>query len=191
VQLQRPSCRYNDAAPRPNDKGGLDPTANSKWRNWADNYTGHRRRLREEDAEGVPRHELQVADAGEGPEGRPHEQVPHLHGPEHLTEFEDLTTKANENLGSDLDKFHGVTTFRRVPVLYTPQIDADADGVIYGVNHAKFYPIVLDGDWMREGEPMMDVEQHNVITTFIDGSYQYFCTNIREGGFVLSKVLAA
>jgi hypothetical protein len=37
-----------------------------------------------------------------------------------------------------------------VPVLYTPQLDADADGVIYGVNHAKFYPIVLDGDWMRE-----------------------------------------
>jgi hypothetical protein len=28
---------------------------------------------------------------------------------------------------------------------------------------------------------MMDVEQHNVITTFIDGSYQYFCTNVREG----------
>jgi hypothetical protein len=51
-------------------------------------------------------------DAGEGPEGRPGQQVPHLHGPVNLTEFEDLTTKANENLGSDLDKFHGITTFR-------------------------------------------------------------------------------
>jgi hypothetical protein len=111
-------------------------------------------------------------------------------GLDNLSNFEDLTTKSNDNLGSDLDKFHGMTTFRRVPVVYTPQLDADADSVIYAVNHAKFFPIVQDGDWMREGEPMMDVELHNVITTFIDGSYQYFCTNVRQAGFVLSKTPA-
>lgn len=111
-------------------------------------------------------------------------------GVDPLTEYEDLATKANDNLGSDLDKFHGNTTFRRCELVYAPILDADVDQPVYGLNHAKFYPIVLDGDWMREGEPMMDVEQHNVMTTYIDCSYQYFCTNVRESGFVVHKVTA-
>lgn len=172
-------------------KGGLDPTANKNWRNYADNYAAidanFVKIMRKAFHATKFTSPMLVKDLKEGPTSKFRIYM----GLQNLTEFEDLTTKANENLGPDLDKFHGVTTFRRVPVLYTPQIDADADGVIYGVNHAKFYPITLDGDWMREGDPMMDVEQPNVMTTFIDGSYQYFCTNVREGGFVLSKVLAA
>jgi hypothetical protein len=182
---------FNDASVQTNDKGGLNPTNLSKWRNWADNYTlidgDFVKRMRKAFHATNFKSPMLAKDLKEGPSSKFRIYM----GLSNLTEFEDLTTKANENLGADLDKFHGITTFRRVPVLYTPQIDNDADGVIYGVNHAKFFPMVLDGDWMREGEPMMDVELHNVITTFIDGSYQYFATNIREAGFVLSKVLAA
>ena len=52
-------------------------------------------------------------------------------------------------------------------------------------------PIVLSGDWLREEPPMKDVEQHNVVTAFIDGSYQFFCKNVREAGFVIHKNIGA
>lgn len=182
---------FNDASVQITDKGGLSPTTLKKWRNWADNYAAidgqFVKVMRKAFHATNFKSPMLAKDMKEGPTSKFRIYM----GLQNLTDFEDLTTKANENLGADLDKFHGVTTFRRVPILYTPQIDADADGVIYGINHAKFYPMVLDGDWMREGEPMMDVELHNVITTFIDGSYQYFATNVREAGFVLSKVLAS
>lgn len=181
---------YNLGTSVTNNVGGIDPTANANWRNWADTYTSidanFVKIMRKAFHATKFVSPMLVKDLKEGPTSKFRIYM----GLANLTEFEDLTTKANENLGPDLDKFHGITTFRRVPVLYTPPLDTDADSAVYGVNHAKFYPIVLDGDWMREGEPMMDVEQHNVITTFIDGSYQFFCTNRREGGFVLSHVLA-
>lgn len=183
--------QFNDGTVQINDKGGLNPTTLKKWRNWADNYTAidgdFVKRMRKAFHATNFKSPMLAKDMKEGATSKFRIYM----GLANLTEFEDLTTKANENLGSDLDKFHGVTTFRRVPILYTPQIDKDADGVIYGINHAKFFPMVLDGDWMREGEPMMDVELHNVITTFIDGSYQFFDTNVRESGFVLSKKLLA
>ncbi len=106
-----------------------------------------------------------------------------------MTEYEDLVTSANDNIGRDLDPFHGNTTFRRVPITYTPQLDDVTYSPVYGVNHAKFYPFVQDGDWLREDGPMSDVEQHNVNTTFVDGSYNYFCKNVREGGFVLHTTI--
>lgn len=107
-----------------------------------------------------------------------------------LTEYEDLATKQNDNLGSDLDKYHGNTSFRRCPVIYENQLDGDVDAPIYGLNHKKWKPFTLDGDWMRESDPMMDVEQHNVMTTYVDGSYQYLMLNRREGGFVIHKPTA-
>lgn len=181
--------------------GGINPTTAGqaqvngltvgKWRNWADNYTAidgdFVKKMRKAFHATSFKSPMLASDLKDGPTSKYRIYM----GLQNLTDFEDLTTKQNENLGSDLDKFHGITTFRRVPVVYTPQIDNDADAVVYGINHAKFFPITLDGDWMRESDPMMDVEQHNVITTFIDGSYQYFCTNRREGGFVLSHILAA
>ena len=115
-----------------------------------------------------------------------------------LTEYEDLVTSANENLGKDLDPFHGLTTFKRVPIIYTPQLDSFSIGAsatetdpVFAVNHNHFFPIVQDGDWMREEDPMTDIEQHNTVTSFIDGSYQYFCNNVRQAGFVLHKTFAS
>jgi hypothetical protein len=182
--------RYNGGTDALTDKGGLDPTSLTKYRNWADTFTAidgnFVLKMRKAFHATNFKSPMLVKDIKEGPSSKFRIYM----GLDNLSNFEDLTTKSNDNLGSDLDKFHGMTTFRRVPVVYTPQLDADADSVIYAVNHAKFFPIVQDGDWMREGEPMMDVELHNVITTFIDGSYQYFCTNVRQAGFVLSKTPA-
>jgi hypothetical protein len=115
-----------------------------------------------------------------------------------LTEYESLVTSANDNIGRDLDPFHSLTTFRRVPLVYVKQLDdftigasATATAPWYGVNHNSFHPFTLRGDWMREGEAMSSVEQHNVATVFMDSSYNYFCKNVKNGGFVMHKTFAS
>jgi hypothetical protein len=46
----------------------------------------------------------------------------------------------------------------------------------------------MSGDWMREDGPKSDIESHNVFTTFVDGTFQIFCKNRPQAGFVLSNV---
>jgi hypothetical protein len=97
--------------------------------------------------------------------------------------------------------FHNLTTFRRVPIIYTPTLDgftvlggsgtSNTPAPVFAVNHNHFFPFIQEGDWLRESEPMTDQEQHNVFTTFVDASYQFFCKNVRAGGFVLHKTLTA
>lgn len=180
--------RYNGGTDVLTDKGGIDPTAQARWRNWADVYQAidadFVRRMRRAFHATSFKSPMLAKDMREGPQSKYRIYM----GLNTLTDYEDLATKQNENNGPDLDPFHGVTTFRRVPILYTPQLDSDADSVVYAVNHAKFFPIVQEGDWMRESEPMMDVEQPDTMTTHVSGSYQYFAKNVREGGFVLSKM---
>jgi hypothetical protein len=106
-------------------KGGIDPTANAKWRNWADVYTAidgdFVKKMRKAFHATGFKSPMLASDLKDGPTSKFRIYM----GLNTLTDFEDLTTKQNENLGSDLDKFHGITTFRRVPVVYTPQLDAD------------------------------------------------------------------
>ncbi len=174
-------------------KAGIDGSlaANAKWRNYAFTYTSINaefvKRMRRAFHATKFRSPVLARDLEKGPASKHRIYM----GLDELTEYEDLATKQNDNLGRDLDPYHGNTTFKRVPIIYTPQIDGDGDDPVYGVSHSKFFPFVLEGDWMRESEPMMDVEQHNVTTTFIDSSFQFFCTNVREAGFVGHKLATA
>jgi hypothetical protein len=170
--------------------GGLDASSSSyaRWRNYADVYSSidgtFVKRMRKAFHASQFKSPMIAKDLTDGPAGR----FKIYMGLDELVEYEDLATKQNDNNGADLDKFHGVTTFKRVPILYAPPLDdttVNPYNAIYAVNHAKFFPIVLSGDWMREDEPVIDAEQHNVITQFIDCSYQYFCTNRRLAGFVM------
>lgn len=182
------TIRYGDATTT-TTKGGIDANVSSfsKWKNFAFTYDAVNRemvkRMRRAFHATKFKSPMLAKDLKEGPAANFRIYV----GLTLLTELEELAAQQNENLGADLLPFHGVTTFRRVPMLYTPQLDTDTDVPIYATNHAKFFPIVLSDDWMRESDPMSDVEQHNTVTTYLEGSYQYFCTNVREAGFVGSK----
>jgi len=177
------------------DKGGINPTTEAKWRNYADVYSAIStadsiRKLRRAFHATSFQSPMLAKDLETGPKSK-YKIYCNLNT---LTQLEELVQAQNvgsEKLGPDLAAFHGVTAFRRVPLLYAPLLDSDTSDPIYGVNHAKFFPIVQEGDWLREGEPIMDQETHNVMVTFIDSSYQYFCTNVRESGFVVHKALAA
>lgn len=192
-----------DSGSTSNSKGGIDGSiaANARWKNYAATYTtidaDFVKRMRRAFHATKFKSPLLAKDLRQGPTSKFRLYFPL----DELVEYEDLVTSANDNLGRDLDPFHGITTFRRVPIIYTPQLDGftvigGSDNVntpnpIFAINHAMFYPIVQSGDWMREDGPHTDQEQHNVFTTFIDGSYQFFCKNVRNAGFVMHNDIIA
>lgn len=187
------TIRYGDGSTS-TSKAGIDAAlaANAMWRNYAGTYTAidgdFVKKMRRAFHACEFKSPVTVEDLRKGPLSN----FKIYMGLDTLVAYEELTASKNvgQNYGNDLAKFHGNTVFRRVEIVHTPSLNGASYSPVYGINHRNFYPIVQDGDWMRESDPMMDLEQHNVITTFIDGSYQFFSRNVRESGFVLHTAIA-
>jgi hypothetical protein len=197
------TIRYAGGTSSSTDKGGINPSdaANAKWKNWAATYTSVNADFVQKMRKAFHATHFESPLLAKDLEAGPASMYRLYMNLDTLTMYEDLATKQNDNLGRDVDPFHGITVFKKVPIHFTPQLDgfsvtggsggANTPDPVYGINHAKFIPFVLEGDWMRESDPMMDVELHNVITTFVDSSFQFMCLNVREGGFALHKLISA
>jgi hypothetical protein len=80
-------------------------------------------------------------------------------------------------------------TFRRHPIIWIPHLDDNVPAdfttlsgtnPFYGIDHESFFPVVLRGDFLRESKPILKADQHNVIVSFIDLSYNYICVDRRR-----------
>lgn len=185
---------YGDGTFSVVDKGGLSPTAEKKWRNYADVYATVStsdlvRKLRAAFYATSFISPMIAKDLKEGPASK-YKLYTGRSVAVALDELSQTQNVGSDLLAGDLAKFHGVSVFKRVPIVYAPVLDADTTNPIYGVNHNQFFPIVMEGDWLRESEPMSDVETHDVSTTFVDSSFQIFCKNVRDGGFVIHTAQA-
>ena len=92
----------------------------------------------------------------------------------------------------------GTVMINRLPLVYVSELDdvtdpatGDATAPLYCVDFSKFIPVVHDGDWMVESEPMTDRRQHTTFTVFLDGSHNNLCLNRRKAGFVLHKAITS
>lgn len=101
-----------------------------------------------------------------------------------LVRLEELARKQNDQVGSDLGKFHGTTGFKRSPFINVDDLDSDTMDPIYYINHAVFAPYVLAGDNMRRSPAEKQAAQHNVFVVFIDHTYNYFCNNRQRNGVI-------
>jgi len=86
----------------------------------------------------------------------------------------------------------------RLPVVPIPQLEGDTDpetgdetDPLYCVDFSHFIPVIHDGYWMEESEPMRDKGQHTSFTVFLDGAHNNLCTNRRKAGFVGHKALTS
>jgi len=188
---------------------GIDAATEAKWRNYADVYTkvdnDFLRKLRLAIKRTRFRPAPIVEDPGQTKVGSPIK----MYGSDQLTlELEDLADKrddnttpvdlANKNLQHSFD---GTVQFNRIPIVYIPQLDTITviDGgsnsfspdPLYCVDWTKIQPIVQEGYWMVESEPLTDRGQHTTFTTFLDGSHQNLCINRRTAGFVMHKTIPA
>jgi len=188
---------------------GLDAATESKWRNYADSYVNvdntFLRKLRSAIRRTRFRPAPFVDSPGNDKVGSP---VKMYAGDDLMTELIDLADKRDDNTApKDLANkslyhdFDGEIMFNRIPIKYVPQLDgfsvAGGSGTVnspnplYCVDWTKLQPVVQDGYWMEEGEPMVDRGQHTTFTVFLDGSHNNLCINRRTAGFVLHNVLTA
>ena len=195
---------YNDKSTSTTDVAGINPTNELKWRNYADVYTSATQadllnKMRRAFFATSFQAPMMVKDLEKGPKAnyRIYTDLTTIVSLEELVQSQNATGGiGSDTLGPDLAKFHGVTAFRRVPMEYAPLLDLDTDGTasastnpVYMVNHNVFYPFTQEGDWLRENEPMADVESNNVFVTIVDNSYQFFCKNRRTAGAVIHKAV--
>lgn len=186
---------------------GIDAAVESKWRNYGDIYTnvdnGLLRKLRSAIRRTRFRPSPNVQAPGNDAVGSP---IKFYASDTTVTELEDLADLRDDNTGpKDLankmlqHNFEGTVMFNRIPIQYVPHLDgvtvtdggsnAFSPEPIYCVDWSKLQPVVQEGYWMEEGEPITDRGQHTTFTVFLDGSHNNLCINRRSVGFVLHKTI--
>jgi len=98
--------------------------------------------------------------------------------------YEERGEKQGDRNQSDLAPFNGATSFKRVPLLAIPALDADTKNPWYFLNMNNFKVIVHKGDHFREDEAIRDRALHNVFTTFVDASFNILCNSRQKQAVV-------
>jgi len=177
---------------------GIDSAAEQKWRNYADVYTkvdnALLRKLRTACLSTRFNAPPGVQETGSGDTSNTRKLYAGL---DTIVELQDLADKRDDNTqvkdlaGRALAEKEGEISFNRLPVCYVPPLDGVAYNPIYAVDWGKIQPMVQDGYWMVESEPMIDRLQPSVVTVYVDGCHQNLCTNRRQAGFVLHNKIPA
>lgn len=97
-----------------------------------------------------------------------------------------LLESQNEDIGYDLDAMDGRPVFRRVPITWVPQLDADTTDPVYGINWGEFHTAGLKQEWLRETLIPVQSNQHTVSSTHTDCTFQWV-TRDRRRHFVIAK----
>lgn len=106
-----------------------------------------------------------------------------------LNAVEQRLRASNDNLNGNALMYMGQATFKRVPIHYTPKLDADTDNPIYGLNMKKLYPVCLAGDEFERQGPSPWPYNHNVRVVYLDLTFNYLCED-RRAQFVAYQVAA-
>lgn len=185
----------------------IDASAEPKWRNYVDFYTdvnnGLLRKLRSAIRRTRFRPAPQVKSPGQDNVGSPIRMYSSDTTVTLLEEFGDLRDDNNEpkDLANKMlqHNFDGTVFFNRIPVVFIPHLDGVTvtDGgsnsfspePIYCVDWTKLQPVVQEGYWMEESEPMTSRGQHTTFTVYLDGSHNNLCINRRTLGFVIHKAI--
>ena len=119
-----------------------------------------------------------------------------------IKQMEKIARLSDDQLGYDLGKYNGLTTYKRFPLQYVtflegtdqygntnPYFNAYVSGYnpIVGINfnHVKTY--ALNGCFFRELGPMNDTQTPTVFTIHKDIQFCNVCNNRQRGGFLITQ----
>ena len=94
--------------------------------------------------------------------------------------LEMLGESQNDNLGKDLASMDGQILFRRCPIHWVPQLEADTHNPIYGIDWAQLYPVFLEGEYMNRSPAQVCSEQHTRVRVHIDCTYTFMAHDLRR-----------
>jgi len=105
---------------------------------------------------------------------------------ETLQALEQLAEAQNESLGRDIASMDGQTVFRGLPMQWIPALDSDTTDPIYMIDTRHYYPVFLEGDYLRESKPAVSPDQHNTLVVHVDCTWNLYCDDRRRQA-VISK----
>ena len=165
--------------------GGINPTTYPNWANWTAQYTN----VTKDDLFRKWRKAATFTDFQPPVEGIPSFNTGDDYG--FYTNYgvigpmEELLQSQNENLGTDIAKYDGEATFRRVPVRWVPKLEADTTNPVYGINWGVYKTYILQGWWLKETNVPIYPGQHTLSAFFVDCTYQWVCKD-RRRNFVIA-----
>ena len=171
---------------------GLSPTTYPRWRNWTDTFAQF------DEAEGNVAWAMREAFIQidfQSPVDMPNYRMGDDYGIyvdfETILNLERLLQLRNENLGNDFDSKHGRVRFRGVTVEPVPHLNnnplATGTNPIIMLNWGDLQPHFLK-DWVfKEVTNKVVANQHNVVASFIDTSWNLVAKNRRPHA-ILYKV---
>jgi len=172
--------------------GGIDANLNPLWRNWVATYSG----VIDIDTTNTLRRGM-IATKFVRPKsvkdldnGGPASKWRVLWSLRHQAEYEELVNSGSDKRNGDLNPFADMITFRGVRTVGLPTLETVSNSPIIVCNFAHFMPCVHSDWWMKEDEPMRDVDQRHVYVQGIDCQYNYLADNRREMGFILHTKIA-
>ena len=158
----------------------LQPDGRSKWANWTFQYTAVTREdlLRKWRKAATytdfdtPVPDMQTFDTGEA--------CGYYTVYDVVSELVEILQTNNDNLGSDLAKFHNSVMFMNKSVVEVPALRDDTTNPIYGIPWGEFHTHMLRGEWMRETVVPVTAGQHNLATTHTDCTHNWAMRNRRK-----------
>ena len=97
-----------------------------------------------------------------------------------IESMEELAEEQNDRIGFDLASAMDRTTFKRIPLVYTPQLDSDTTNPVVGINWGTFKFCILPGFYLKESGAKVAPNQHNVVENHVDLSWNLKCMNRRR-----------
>jgi hypothetical protein len=118
-----------------------------------------------------------------------------------IDNYSRFVRQQNDNLGPDGGRFYGAgignngePLFKSMPIAWCKDLDSPTTSdltargyyPLVGLNLTHFTPIFEEGMYFVEDAVAKDWRQPDVFTTMTDCSFQNFCSNRQQAGFVIS-----
>lgn len=173
---------------------GIDAAAEEKWRNYAAVYTDVNNAMLKAFRVAFMRTKFKAPLFVNDPSNKQAKSKRIYAGYDLITDLMELADLKDDNhKGKDVlsnltVNDGGLCLVNRLPVVYIDELDDASYSPMYCVDFSKFIPVVHDGYWMEEGEPVSGgTSQHTAFTVFLDGAHNNLCINRRSAGFVMHK----
>lgn len=169
-------------------RAGIDSTANKRWANWSAQYEAVTaadlvKKMRYAARKTLFRSPLKIGEPTLG-KGRAI-----YANTDTVMNMEEILEAQNMNLGNDLASKDGKTLFKGNPIYNVSTLDDDATAPVYMIDWSTFGACVLSGWDKKVSAPKEVANQHNVRAVFLDASFNFACTNLRNQA-VISKASA-
>ena len=168
--------------------GNINPTTDTRWRNYATQYTT----VSKDDLIRKARRMAEYTDfqpiVSDVPQYDTGDKVEFYTNYAVSGTLVEILESQNEDLGSDVAPYEGKAMFNRTVINVIPELDADTTNPFYQVDWGVFQAIGLKGAWMKETNVAQVPGQHTMSATHTDCTLNTICRDRRKNGVLATDV---